>query len=110
MNLPQLQTLLQKLRSSGRAEFRSISDKASHDWKAIVIIFAVLSLITIGGGLYMFVQIAKGKLFQGNSVKATEIKKINQKDLDRVIEFFNTKKQVFDGLSDRVGVVEDPSL
>jgi hypothetical protein len=110
MNLPQLQTLLQKLKPSNRAEFRTISEKASHDWKVMVLVFALLSLITIGGGLYMFVQIAKGKLFQGNNVQVAEIKKINQKDLDRVIEFFDTKKQVFDGLSDRVGVVEDPSL
>lgn len=110
MNLSQLQTLFQKLKSRSRGEFRTISDKAGHDWKSMVLIFAILSLITIGGGLYVFVQIAKGRLFQGNGAKVTEIKKINQKDLDRVIQLFDTKKQILDGLSDRVGVMEDPSL
>lgn len=110
MNIPNFQTLFQKLRPGNRGEFRTISEKASHDWKQMVLVFALFSLIAIGGGLYTFVLIARGELFQGDGVQVAEIKKINQKELDSVIKFFDTKKQVLEGLSDRTSQVGDPSL
>ena len=110
MNIPNFKSLLQKLRPQNGGEFRTISEKASHDWKVMVLVFALLSLIAIGGGLYMFVLIAKGELFQDVGTKASEIKMINQKDLDKVIKFFDTKKQVFDGVAGSASEVGDPSL
>ncbi len=109
MNIPNFKSILQKLRPDG-SEFRTISEKASHDWKQMVLVFALFCLLAIGGGLYTFVLIAKGKLFQGDGPQVTEIKKINQKDLDAVIKFFDTKKQILDGVPDRGAGVGDPSL
>ena len=110
MHIPNLQTILQKLKPGSHEEFRTISEKASHDWKRMVLAFSFLSLLTIGGGLYMFLLIVQGKLFQGYETQPSVIKNINQKDLDTVIEFFGNRKQIFDGLGDRGNDVSDPSL
>ncbi len=93
-----------------RSEFRTTSEKASHDWKQIVLLFSLLSVFVIGGGLYTFVLIVKGDFFKPIVEQTSIVKRINQKDLSAITKFFKDEKAQTVDISAVAKEVGDPSL
>lgn len=103
-------SIIQKFSLTHKGEFRTIAEKSAHDWKQMVLAFALLCSVVIGGGLYLFIRIVEGDLFVVPATDQGVIKAINQSELDATTEYFNQRKTELSNLEAGSSGVDDPSL
>lgn len=93
-----------------RREYRSVSAKAHHDWKMMLVSFFFLWVIIFSLSLFLFFQIEGGKIFQ-TSVPVVEAKPvINKKILDDVVNSYEARRIHSEELKTQKTNIQDPSL
>lgn len=110
MQAPNFKKIFKKISFKKRGEFRTIGEKADHDWKYILLGFFFLTAVSFGVGLYVFVKINKGEIFTINETSENSQKTINQKELNEASTFFKDRQNHFFEIQSNPAVVQDPSL
>jgi len=93
-----------------RREFKTISDKAHHDWHIILITFIFFFLCAVSFGLYVFVKASKGEIFTVEGKKEDAKNVISEKNLTAVIEFFESRRKQVTQLRAAPQTAQDPSI
>jgi hypothetical protein len=102
--------LTASLKLPKRGEYKSISAKAQHDWKIMLVSFFVLWIIIISLSMFLFFQIEGGKIFQTNAQQVENKPVINKAVLEDVVNSFEAKKARGEGLKTQKLNIPDPSL
>ena len=110
MKTPNFKNILSHIHLPKRTEFRTISAKARHDWKLIVVFFITLSLCVMGGNFYLFKQIDSGKIFDTSNASTTSASVVSKKNLEDTVQFFRERQARFEDLKTIKPSVPDPSL
>ena len=110
MKLPDFKKIIHKLSFRRHVQYRTIGEKASHDWKYMVFAFIFLACVFIGGGLYMFVKVSKGEIFRVETPSQNSGQTIQKKNLDEVIKFFDDKSVRLEKAKAKNITIPDPSL
>lgn len=110
MKIPDFKKILRKTSFKRRPQYRTIGEKANHDWKYMVFSFVFFACIIIASGLYMFVKVSKGELFSIETQSKDTLQTIQTKDLDMVIKFFDEKNTRLEKAKNKDIAVPDPSL
>jgi len=105
-----IKKILSKIRIPKRKEFRTISAKSHHDWKMILILFFVLSLLFVVGNTYFFFKINKGEIFINPTEEAGEEGVISEKKLEGAVDFFEDRQIRLERLQSEIPTIIDPSL
>lgn len=107
-NKNQLSKILNKL--SFKNTFSFFGSGVEADWKFILVSFVVINIIFIIFNIYIFVKINSGEVFMSDQTKNTEIKTINKSGLDKVVNFYDQKKNIFSDIKKDNTIFEDPSM
>ncbi len=99
-----------KIKAPKRKEFRTISSKAHHDWKFILISFFILSTLVVSLNTYIFFEISKGEIFVKEIESGLGSEVISEKNLENAVRFFEERQIRFDRLQIEKPVIPDPSL
>jgi len=93
-----------------RREFRTISSKAHHDWRIMLVFFFLLWIATVLGSLYIFVQIDRGDIFVAENKQEENPVTISKKLLEDTVEVFEGRKIKLEQLETKRSSLSDPSL
>lgn len=93
-----------------KKEYRTISDKARHDWKSMMIGFFVAGIILVVVSTMLFFRVSSGEQFIPDAYIATETKPFDEKALLESVEEFRNKKVHLEDLKQNPPQVSDPSL
>lgn len=93
-----------------RGEYKSISAKAEHDWKIMLVSFFVLWIIIISLSMFLFFQIEGGQIFKTDVPQVENKPAINKVVLEDVVNSFEAKKVRGEGLKNQKLNIPDPSL
>lgn len=105
-----IKTYFSTLSLKPRREFKTISDKADHDWHIILVICILLSVAAISLGLFLFIKVSKGEIFAVIEKKEDAKSVINEKGLKNMIDFFESRRKHVEELKAEPKTAEDPSL
>lgn len=105
-----IKNLFSLLRAFKRREFRTISSKARHDWKIMVVSFLFLAFVVIVGHFLFFRQIESGKIYTQMIVEDKSPVTVSKDTLEETVIFFGERKTHLDELQMGREVVTDPSL
>jgi hypothetical protein len=112
MKIPDIKKILSRIRIPRLADYRTISDKAHHDWKIIIVLFMLFSLGAIAGNYIFFEQVDNGALFvetaAGESAESIDV--VSKKNLEDTVQFFKEKQARLEDLKTMKPSVADPSL
>lgn len=112
MKIPDIKKILSRIRFPRLADYRTISDKAHHDWKIIIVLFIIFSLATIAGNFLFFQQVDRGALFiqPSGEVPAANADVVSKKNLEDTVQFFRERQARLEDLKTIKPSVPDPSL
>ncbi len=99
---------ISNIRLPKRTEFRTISAKAHHDWKLMVLAFIFLSCLAIAGNFYLFWQI-DNETYEDTSGNAPS-GVVSQKNLEDTVAFFKNRQARLEDLQNHKPQVPDPSF
>jgi hypothetical protein len=105
-----IKKIFAKLRSHKRTEYKTISSKAHHDWKTMVIMFFFLWIVVIFGSGYIFIKINKGEIFLIESKIESKQSSVDKKLLETTVASFEGRKIEFEKLKTEKPKTVDPSL
>ena len=105
-----LHIIIEKFQAMRHGEYRTISAKAHHDWKIMVMSFTVLVGITITINIYLFLQINSGTSLGGGQTVATSTGVVSKKNLEETVQFFQERKARLEDLKTIKPDVVDPSM
>lgn len=105
-----IKTYFSTLSLKPRREFKTISDKADYDWRVILVIFILLSVLAVSVGTFLFIKVSKGEIFTVIGRREDAKSVINERGLKNVIDFFESRKKHVEELKTKPRTTEDPSL
>lgn len=102
--------IFSNLKLPKRREYRTISSKARHDWKLIIVLFIFASLFAISWDVYLFWKINDGSIFENNQEAPPRTKIVSKRNLEDTVKYFNESKVRLDDLLNNKPNAIDPSL
>lgn len=105
-----LKTILQKLHIPKRAEYRTISAKAHHDWKLITILSALLIIIVVLYNVSLFSKVTHDETTTPTSARTLSREAVSQKTLQDTIDYYKAKSEKLSELKTSRPNTYDPSL
>lgn len=104
--------IISKIHLPRVTDFRTIGDKAHHDWKIIIVLFIIFSLVTIFGNYLFFQEVDDGSIFvQTETVESTvNTDVVSKKNLEDTVQFFKERQARLEDLKTIKPSVPDPSL
>lgn len=90
--------------------FREIGRNAFVDWLLILLVNALVIILTILGGAYLYWQVSTGNFTNSQVVSKSEDNKFNEKELNSVISLFKSKEDKSAQIKYGYRGVSDPSL
>ncbi len=91
-------------------DYKTISSKAHHDWRIMLVTFFFLWIAIVLGSLYMFVQIDRGEIFTSQTTQEENQATVSKKLLEETVEFFEGRKIKLEQLQTQKSIPADPSL
>lgn len=98
------------LKSPKRAEYKTIGEKAHHDWKYILIFFILATFCAIGIGVFIFIKVGKGEIFSVVYKKEEIRSSISERRISDVIEQFESRRAHLESLKNNPPKSIDPSI
>jgi hypothetical protein len=105
-----IKKILASLKPTPQKQYRSISAKAHHDWKVVILLFSLVWVAVFLASLYIFFVINNGDFFQNDTVVTPPQTTINKKALSDTVDFYSTKAQKLNQLETNPPKVVDPSI
>lgn len=90
--------------------YRKKGIRPGTDWKVIVCVFFLLSVVAAGASLFIYMQIKNNAWWTIDETNTVYQVKINQKMLDDTLKRFDEKKNKFEEFKSSNVFVNDPSL
>lgn len=110
MKLSHIKTSFTHIRIPKRGEYRTISSKAHHDWKMMVVGFILLSAVAIAGNFYLFWQISNSSFSADSSTVAPSQDTVSKKNLEDTVTFFKNRQARLLDLQTNKPSAPDPAL
>ncbi len=104
-----MKQLFSQIHLPKREEFRTIGEKARHDWKFILISFFLLGGAFVTTHSLLFIRVDRGEFLNSAPEETSSEEMVKREDLERVIIFFEEKESQFETLRSGMPVVVDPS-
>lgn len=98
------------LKSTRRREYKTIGEKAHHDWKYILIFSILATICVIGLGVFVFIKVGKGEIFSVVYKKEEIRSSISEKRISDVIEQFENRRNHLESLKSNPPTSTDPSI
>lgn len=92
------------------SEYRTISAKAHHDWRIIIMLFAVLGVCIVAGNVMLFRKIASGEHFSTPIPIPSSRTQVSEKALQTTIDYYEAKAQKLGEIKTNPPNSSDPSL
>ncbi len=105
-----IKKILNSIHLPQRHEYKTISSKAHHDWKMMVLSCFVLSAFSIAGNIYFFAKINNGSLFSAEAAAEPVSDVVSKKNLEDTVVFFKNKQARFEDLKTLKPSVVEPSM
>lgn len=99
-----------KLISIRRGEYRTISAKAHHDWKIMVVVGMCGIFVAIAGNVYLFFQVDNGTALNDGGVQNQSSDVVSKKNLEDTVLFFKERQARLEDLKTIKPDVVDPSM
>ena len=80
------------------------------DWNIILDFFALIVLVVIAFGSYMYWRINSGSFFITSGKNESSIETIDRSELKKIIRYYENKNQLFQEVKNKKPEVVDPSL
>jgi hypothetical protein len=90
--------------------YRKKGIRPGTDWKVIVGVFFMLSIVAAGVNLFIYIQVKNNAWWTLDEANTVYQVKINQKMLDDALKRFDEKKNKFEEFKSSNVFVNDPSL
>lgn len=103
-------TIKIKLKSLRKGEYRTISAKAHHDWKIMVIVCICGIFVAIAWNVYLFFQIDGGIELSSGETENTSSEVVSKKNLEDTVQFFKERQARLEDLKTIKPDVTDPSM
>lgn len=97
-------------KSPRRRDYKTIGEKAHHDWRYILIFFILATFCAIGLGAFIFVKVGKGEIFSVVNKKEEIRSSISEKRIADVIEQFENRRTHLESLKNSPPKSIDPSI
>lgn len=90
--------------------YRKKGIRPGTDWKVIVSVFFVLSVVAAGVNLFIYIQVKNNAWWTLDETNTVYQVKINQKALNEALTLFDEQKSKFEEFKSSAVFVNDPSL
>mgnify|MGYP001566676127 CR=1 FL=1 len=93
-----------------RESFEPKEINFQRDWRVVVAIFILLSIVAVSFGVYAYREINQGDFFNNPNKEEIIIESIDRSELAKAIEFYDSKKRIFQEVKSKKPEIVDPSL
>lgn len=101
--LGQLKQATIKFRSFGNPE------NPKHDWSALVVVGFIITVILLLVGLYLFIKIDEGTIFNVEVSDDASVGTVSREGLKETLVELRKEREKFDSLIEEVPAISDPS-
>ncbi|HEY4490263.1 MAG TPA: hypothetical protein VJC12_03360 [Candidatus Paceibacterota bacterium] len=92
-----------------KRDYKTLSDKARHDWRGLLIIFLIIYILVILANIYIFWQV-NGSTYEASYAETQNYISVDEKQLKETVDKFESRKIKLDQIK-KTGVnIPDPSL
>ncbi len=78
------------------------------DWRRVLALFVFVVAVLFLWSAFLFWKINTGELFTDRTPPSAAASSIDREGLKNVLEFFDTREQIYKGLLETAPVIEDP--
>jgi hypothetical protein len=94
----------------GPTEYRTVSSKAHHDWKFMIIFFFLAWILIMAGSMYIFIEISRGEIFTVSALSNDKKNTLDKKVLESTVDYYESKKVKLNELKTVRSTTPDPSI
>ncbi len=98
------------LKPKKSSEYKTISDKANHDWRLMLLLFIFFVIGVVFLDAFIFVKASKGEIFLAVEKSEEARAPLSEKRLGDAVEQFESRRKNLEGLKLNPPTTTDPSL